>query len=529
MIGDNTGQQPGSEALNNVGQMVDEVTFQHPDYIYHLPTWQMVSDVVAGQREIQQATTTYLPMPNPIDRSDENIQRYAQYVKRAVFYGMTGRTLQSLIGAAFRKPPVVVADGAISYVVDNIDGAGISITQQSQMALSYVLQHGRAGLLVDFPAVDRALSVADDQSGRYAAKTILYPATSVINWRTTQIGARILLSLVVLRESCETMAGNFASKMENQYRVLRLTVDGCTQEVFRKVENTWVSIGAPVIIRNSAGAPWREIPFAFIGAINNDPNPDRSPLADIASLNIAHYHNSADYEESVFVVGQAQPWLSGLTIEWRDHLEQQRNLYFGSRSPILLPENGAYGLAQAAANSMAYEAMVHKEELMKAMGARLLTPGGAVKTATEAQSENEAEHSVLSLAAANVSEAYEKALGWMAQFNGAGNGEFEINQEFTRPVLDPQMLAQLLAAVNSEKLPNSDLWRALRNSGQIDENKTDEMIKEELASQSPNLDMGMYSPSSNSGSFPMSHEAGDGAEISGAQSQSSAGFAGKTV
>ena len=55
------------------------------------------------------------------------------------------------------------------------------------------------------------------------------------------------------------------------------------------------------------------IPFIFCGALNNSPDVDKSPVYDIAEVNIAHYRNSADYEESCFIAGQATPVLTGLT------------------------------------------------------------------------------------------------------------------------------------------------------------------------------------------------------------------------
>ncbi|MDP0908071.1 hypothetical protein Q6322_30065, partial [Klebsiella pneumoniae] len=49
---------------------------------------------------------------------------------------------------------------------------------------------------------------------------------------------------------------------------------------------------------------WDEIPFTFVGAQNNDPSIDESPLAALVEINLGHYRNSADYEDSVFLCGQ---------------------------------------------------------------------------------------------------------------------------------------------------------------------------------------------------------------------------------
>lgn len=46
------------------------------------------------------------------------------------------------------------------------------------------------------------------------------------------------------------------------------------------------------------------IPFSFFGAQNNDASVDKSPLEDLADVNILHYGNSATVEESGFISSQ---------------------------------------------------------------------------------------------------------------------------------------------------------------------------------------------------------------------------------
>ncbi len=472
-------QSYGDEPENGGGKLTNDVTATHAEYDANSPDWSLVGDAASGERAVKDGRETYLPKPNPTDKSKENSARYDQYLLRACYYNATGRTLQTMLGFAFAEDPAADLSGAISYALEDIDGAGVSIYQQSQMALSHVLKSGRAGLLVTYPVTDAPASVADMASGAIRASVALYPASSITNWRTVRVGSKNLMSMVVLRESHET-PDEFATVAVGQYRVLRLSAAGYTQEIWRKKDkDEWAIVEGPSVVLDSSGSVWREIPFTFIGAVNNDPHCDPSPLYDIAAINLAHYRNSADYEESAYLVGQVQPWMAGLTVEWRDHLEKS-GIYFGSRAPIMLPEGGSFGLAQAAANGMAHEAMMQKEAHMVALGARLLQPGGAVKTATQAQADNEAETSVLSLAAGNVSDAYTKALAWMAQFMGSGTGEYRINQDYGIGRIDAQMLTSMLAAVQAGKMPDADFWAALRGSGLIEPSRTDEMLREEL-------------------------------------------------
>ena len=465
-----------------------DVTFQRQEYRDALAAWALVSDVCAGQAAVKAKGATYLPQPNASDTSDENALRYTQYLARAAFYNATGRTLQGLVGAAYRKWPMLDAPGAIGYVAEDVDGAGVSVYQQSQSALGQVLKLGRHALLVDYPTTDAPASRADMATGKVRATIASIDATQVINWRAERIGAQYRLTLVVIAETRETVTEDgFGLSAEPQYRVLRLTEVGYTWEIWRAGQKGIELAEGPFVVLDGAGRPWDEIPFTFIGATNNDSSIDAAPLYDLAEVNIAHYRNSADYEDSAYFCGQAQPWMSGLTEEWRDHLQQQ-GIFIGSRAPILLPQGGQFGFAQAQPNTLAKEAMDQKEAQMVALGARLVQPGSAVKTATEAQGEQEAEHSVLSLACSNVSEAYSKALGWMARFMGAdGEAALTLSQDFVEQRLDPAMLTALIGAWQSGKLPEADLWEQLRKYGVIDGEKDDETIRGELETQDPGL------------------------------------------
>jgi hypothetical protein len=225
----------------------------------------------------------------------------------------------------------------------------------------------------------------------------------------------------------------------------------------------------------------------FLGSENNDSSIDDSPLYDMAEINIGHYRNSADYEEASYLVGQPQPWMAGLDEQWRDHLEQT-GIYLGSRAPWLLPNGGSCGMMQAQPNTLAKEAMDAKEGQMVALGARLIERGSAVKTATQADNESAAEHSVLSLVVSNVSEAYTQCLMWMAQFlNISGKIEYKLNQDFTQITLDATILVALFNAVQGGKLPEGDFWQYLRDRGVINPEKTDDQIRGELEASTAGL------------------------------------------
>ncbi|WP_237133798.1 DUF4055 domain-containing protein [Pseudohongiella sp. O18] len=470
----------------------NDVTFQRGEYQSCLYAWDTV-DAVMSQQAIKEAETKFLPMPMPKDTSEANKARYRQYLARAVLWGATERTLSSLVGAAFQKVPTLTVPSAIDYVGSDIDGSGLSIYQQSQLVLSDVMKRARHALLVDYPQTQRPASQADLRSGRIRATVASISARRVVNWRTRRVGAEYKLDLVVIFEDHEEETEDgFGVETIPQYRVLRLTDEGYTQEVWRKREDKdeWFLFTQPFFILDGKGSKWDEIPLTFVGSVNNDPSPDKSPMLSMAEKEIAHYQVGADCRHSAYMTGQAQPVITGLTEKWRDHMEKQ-GIYFGSNAPLLLPENATADLLQTQGNTQAEREREYIEKMINSLGARLVQPGGAVKTATEAQDDNEQEHSVLSLAVSNVSEAYVKCLEWIKRFmNVEGDAIYEINQDYTRKQLDPQMLTAAALWWDKGQWPLSDMRNWQRKTGLVDPEKTDEQIDEELSANPPGLNLG---------------------------------------
>jgi hypothetical protein len=463
----------------------NNVSTPRDEYKNSVTAWELVEDACGGSERVKAATVTYLPKPNPGDLTDENRVRYQQYLMRAVYYNAVGRTLSGLIGIAFRRDPEVQLPAALDFVKDDADGAGLSLSHKGQQILSSVLKAGRSGVLVDYPKTEGPTSKADQIASGLRPTICLYEACDVINWRTAKRNSKVVLSLVVLRESYEEDA-EWVAAIKTQYRVLRLTQGVYTTEVWREDPTRpgeWLRFEDPTAPLTGAGKTWTEIPFTFCGSDDNDTDIGMSPLYDLAVLNLAHYRNSADFEDSAYLLGQPQVYIAGLSEAWRDDLLKQ-GFYVGSRQILPLPVGGSAGMLQSEPNTLARVAMQDKEAQMAALGARLLMSTGPVKTASQSESEDAASHSVLTLCCNNVSAAMTKALTWFALFaNADGDISYEISTEFVIDSLDAPTLMALLAAVQAGKMPDSDLWTQLRNVGLIDAEKTDEEIREEIDSQ----------------------------------------------
>jgi hypothetical protein len=353
----------------------------------------------------------------------------------------------------------------LEYLLKDCDGMGVSLYQQSQATLNNNLAVGRHGLFVDW----------SESLGHPVIKA--YHAESIINWRYDIVDGKATLVMVVLEEEAEEEDGEWGIVLVKQWREITLNESGNVQVRLWREESgvtktkRLVALG---VVKNattgderiidavelrSRGKVLTDIPFTFIGSNNNDASIDPSPLYGLAQLNLAHFRNSADYEDSVFFCGQVQPWISGLTEQWRDFMQNPyvldsngerrytgQKMYIGSRSPILLPQGASFGIAQAQPNSLAKEAMEHKEAQMVAAGARMIEPTKGNKTATGENNDREATTSVLALCVSNVSEAYQRAIGFCATFMDMPVEKdyadaFKIQQDFVQLQANPQLMA----------------------------------------------------------------------------------------
>ena len=461
------------------------VSTQHPDYRLYQNVWARTRDSVKGSVAIKDKKYQYLPVPDNKSLDDARgieTVRYKQYIKRAVFTNFTGRTKNALVGAAFRKKPMYELPEAIDYLLEDATGDGLSLIQLAKDELSNLLETGRSILLVDYPSSDDSLSLEDVTRLDMRANIVPYTAEQCVNWKTEVINGRKQLVLCVLAEMHDDGKDEFDHEAKAQYRVLRLREDGYTQQIYRDEE----PITDEFYPTKADGSKWDEIPLIFVGSKNNDATIDDAPLADIAEVNVAHYRNSADYEESCFITGQPTLFIThSLTAEQFEEYNPD-GIKLGARAGHVLGETGSATMLQASPNQLVMEAMRAKESQMVAIGARIITDRGGNETAEGARIRFASENSVLGDIVSNLSEGITKAIGWVMEFMGAqGDYEFEINKEFYDKSVDPQMIMSMVTLLDRNLIGDQDIFRRLQSAGLIESYRTLDEVRQERELTNP--------------------------------------------
>jgi hypothetical protein len=462
------------------------VSTQHPDYSKYVSVWAQTRDAVKGSVAVKEKKHKYLPVPDNTsgdERKGTETIRYRQYIKRALYTNFTGRTKNALVGAAFRKDPIIELPEILEYLKGDATGDGLSLTQLAKDELSNILETGRSVLLVDYPQADDGLSAEEVARLDLKASIIPYTCEQIINWKIDVIRGRRMVTMIVIAENYLNAEDEFDHSKETQYRVLRLSETGYSQQIYRENE----PFTNEFFPRKGDGSLWQEIPIMFVGSKNNDSTIDDAPLADIAEINIAHFRNSADYEESCFIVGQPSLFITTSMSNEQFKSMNPQGIKLGSRTGHVLGETGSASLLQADPNQLVMEAMKAKEQQMVAIGARIITDRADRETAEAARIRFASENSVLGDVVGNLSEGIRKCIEWVGEFMNADTSDayFEINREFYDKTVDPQMIMSMVTLLDRDIIGEQDIFDRLKGAGLVDQDRTMEDIKDEANQGNP--------------------------------------------
>lgn len=458
------------------------ITTTHADYDKHIKTWNKLDDVCSGQEVIKEKREAYLPLPTLFKSAKDQSgkARYEEYLLRAIFPGVTSRTLASHIGLAFGKTPVFNRPSELEYLERNTDGAGRSIWQCAQRATRLVNKNYRCGVYVDYPAVAPSKNKEEEKTKGAFPMIHIIKAAAIKDWDYIIVGNQKKLSFVKLFETVKVRNG-FTVENKEQYRILELDNVGSshvyTVQILTKNEKgEWVE-GEKYTPTDYHGKPWDYIPFTFCGAIDNSDEIGTAPLYELGAMELSYYCSTADVEESAFIVGQPTLCFPNITNE-QYKMVKESGASVGSRSGI--PTDAK--MVQAEKNGLAYERMNDKWNQMKELGARLIEVGSANKTATQADNESSVQHSVLSLVVANVSEAFTNALRWCAKFAMPEHDlkvdqlSFTVAQDFNKPKYDPARSKLIYEVCLAGELPMY-VWYHYEQTGTFPEDKWEDVVK----------------------------------------------------
>ncbi len=448
---------------------------RHKQYLAQAPRWQLVKHIVDN------TAIKYLRSVDPND-----LERSRLYKENAILTNFVALTKSGLTGLVFRKPATIELPSDLEYLKDDVTGDGLSLEHFAQRVVGEALEKGRYGILADYPPTPDEMDAETEKKYSYAAHLKGYTADTIINWHTRVIGGKTVLDLVVLEECVDFIKEDgFEWEEVIQYRALRLDGAGLYRQEIWSQELELISVYYPT---KKDGSNFDYIPFIIIGSENNDPNVDNIPLYDLAVLNLGHYKNSADLEESGHTCGQIFLTIFAEVDQASFKAANPNGVQWGSRQGLFIPTgSGDAKLLQANPNQLISQMMLDKRDYAISLGARLIAPAGGRETAEGARIRMGSQNSSLYVLSKNCGSGIEQAIEWVAEFMGSApeSIHYELNDQFYDESADPVLIAQEILMLDRNALTIKEFRDNRRYDGVLDPDSTDEGIDFQVHTQDP--------------------------------------------
>lgn len=393
-----------------------KITDTHKDYKKNLTRWKLCRDAFGGTDSIKAGKEAYLPRPWGMEDSD-----YEAYLKRALWYNALARTVDGMRGLIEAEEAQVEAPGG-QNILDDATTEGMPFKSFLDQIVQEVLVVGRYGVFVEYPkALPNVVSQLDAEEAGVRPYAVGIRVEDITNWQYSRVGNKWKLSRVVYKTCGEYDEG------EVEYVELMLgasTIEGDISGNTVYVQRKWhqdpnnkqefVVYDTTTPVMNDK--PLTDIPFWFVSVTYGSNEIKKSPVADLADVNVSHYNTQADLEHARFFLGFPQAVLAGFS------LPAGTVVAIGSQQILQAPDgNAKWGYLEFTGQGLQSltDAATQKEDMMAKLGARLLMDDKKVaETAEAARIKASGQACVLAGIANSVSHSMTEVLKFMLQWTG---------------------------------------------------------------------------------------------------------------
>ena len=388
--------------------------------------WEIVNTLLGGTEAMRQAGELYLPR-----HTNESTGSYFERLDRATLLNMLEITLKQWVGKPFSKP-VELGENVPPQIVafeDDIDLQGTDLAVFLRRWFSCGLLRGHSHILVDFPRVEDNVTedgiilprtMADDQRDNLRPYWVpIRPENIIFAFAEMQNG-REILTHVRIRET-ETIRLGFTTFTTQRIRVLE---PGLVQlwelQESRRKKDKWVMIDEYTTAIDF-------IPLVTFYSDREGLMLSKSPLLDLAYLNVEHWQSKSDQRAILTVSRFPMLALSGGT-------DDEGTLTVGPNNWLFTPDpQGKFYYVEhtGAAIDAGRSDLMDLEEQMAHYGAQFLRKKSGNETATARALDSAEATCPLQDVTMQFIEAVNLALFYTAQWLRLDDGgQVNINTEF---------------------------------------------------------------------------------------------------
>lgn len=435
------------------------------EFDFMAPSWEKVQTVLDGTRAMRAAGQAYLPQ-----HAKESDEAYQERLERATLLNMTKLTLDSWVGRPFSEPIKFKDDvpPEILELAENIDTLGSHIQVFARHWFREGMAKGFSHVLVDMPrlaerADGRPRTLEDDRLDGANPYWVHIKPEQLFFAEAEVVGGVEQLIEIRYTEWTNQREG-FAIITRPQIKRMFLA-DGVVEvEVYQEVRSKTKKKAWEVV--DSYTMEIDRIPLVTFYADRDGFLLAKSPLEDLADLNIAHWQSTSEQRTVLSVARFPILACSGGT-------DETNKLVVGPNRWLYTPDpQGKFYYVEhtGAAIQAGLNDLTELARQMSEYGGEWLKKRPGRETATARSLDSAEATSALQDATLRFQDALENVMQLTAIWKGlASAGSVQVNSDFAAPAPGGDGLRVLVEARKNRDISREAFIAELKRAGLLDE------------------------------------------------------------
>ena len=424
----------------SITQAVTTVASPNAAYQRMAQFWDLIEDLKEGTYKIRSKHRKYLPqLEREVDDS------YDRRLARSTVVPYLQRIEKMLSGMLVRKPIRLddVSDLVREQLFD-VDLEGNDLNIWLYQTARTVISFGHVGVLVDAPK----------EGEKARPYWVTYKPEDILGWRTEIIEGARQLTQVRLLERVVEPDGKYGEKTITQIRVL----ERGRYEIHRKDDKR----GEYKLFEEGEMSLKDKIPFAVAYSNRVGYFESRSPLYDIAELNLKHYQIQSDLDNILHI--SSVPLLAVFGYPNADEIttgpSEALSLPPESRMEYISPSGDSYDSQFKRLDDI--KEQINTLSLAAVLGQKLVGESAEAKRIDRSQND-----STMMVIAQQMQDLIDNCLKFHSEYlNEPNAGSSFVNRDFVTARLEPQEIQSLLALFTAGTISQETLLTQL-SSGEI--------------------------------------------------------------
>lgn len=386
-------------------------------------SYEIIDDLFKGTKRIRDKGTKYLPK-----EPKETDTNYSLRLNRAVLKPFLKRTILSAVGKAFIKEMALNTDSTMSILLDNCDQTGTSIETFSKDVLINALKYGVTYIMVDYPTVDRTLSLQEEREMGLFPYFVNINPTQLLDIRVSYDTGSARLSYFRFLENVSEVVDN-EEKVFNQVKEIFPQDNEVVFNIYRKDDHG----NEYLYSTDTITMPY--IPIVPVYSNKTEPFLGEPLLTDLAYANIEHYQKSSDVDIALHMSAMPMLILSGVEVPVDPTTGLEQEITISPHSSFNVSENGDVKWLELSGTSLKtyMENIKDTEATMSLLGLELTSKRAYQETATGRMLDTVAEMSQLKAVCIDLESALQRAFTYAGDYIkfDASNTEVIIDTSLT--------------------------------------------------------------------------------------------------